>query len=128
LHSLRTRRYAKNDLPVAEAQSAAIGSGGEVALEIELTDPDSPFVSIFIDELPVQGTLYYDDEERSTSAPMETYTNLQPQTTEQYAIKILEASTFWPSEAKNWHPVQALGEGDAPFTYADSKKAACYNT
>jgi hypothetical protein len=45
-----------------------------------------------------------------------------------YATKVLEFSTFWPSNDDAYQPNRVIGEKDAPDTYADSKDATAYST
>ena len=121
--------FKNNDIPAAAAQTVTMeASALTKEFTVAVEDPDSTFVSVFVDTLPVRGKLYYDSE--TSSSPVEQFTNLHPPPIEQFGLKILETSTFWPDANKKWHPDQALGPPDTVATngdgYRDSVLALCY--
>jgi len=114
-----------NDMPFADQQTATLpASANTLDLTIAIVDSDTQFVSLSINSLPVQGSLYYSSS--TATSQIESFVNLSPPPIELYGHKILEASTFWPSgPAKEWHPDQALGPPDARRIYGDSPLANC---
>jgi len=115
-----------NDMPSADQQTATLpASAKSVDLTIVTVDSDSQFVSLFINSLPVQGSLYYSSS--TATSQIESFVNLSPPPIEQYGHKILEASTYWPSgPAKKWHPDMALGAPDSKWVYGDSVLASSW--
>jgi len=58
--------YPDDDRPTALAQTEILSdSNGAVAVQVAVFDPDSEFVSVYVDRLPVQGVLLYDEEDKS---------------------------------------------------------------
>ena len=115
-----------DDMPSALPQAATLPASAKmVNLTIATVDSDTQFVSLFINSLPIQGSLYYSSS--TATSQIESFVNLSPPPVEQYGHKILEASTFWPSgPEKQWHPDMALGPPDAKQTYGDSVLASAY--
>jgi len=109
-----------DDMPVALPQTAILpASASMLDLTITTVDSDSPFVSLFVNSLPIQGSLYYSSS--TTTSKVESFVNLSPSPISQYGHKILETSTFYPTgEKREWHPVQLLGPPDALQLYGDS--------
>ena len=118
-----------NDMPSADQQTATLpASAKSVDLTIVTVDSDSQFVSLFINSLPVQGSLYYSSSSATSQIEVESFVNISPNPIEQYGRKILEASTFWPDANKRWHPDQTLGPPDAKRVYGDSPRAISYSS
>ena len=109
-----------DDMPVAFPHAATLhASANMLDLIIATVDSDSPFVSLFVNSLPIQGSLYYSSP--TTSSKVESFVNLNPPPISQYGHKILETSTVYPTGEKQWwHPVQLLGPPDALQIYGDS--------
>ncbi|GMH84901.1 hypothetical protein TrST_g12797 [Triparma strigata] len=97
----------------------------EINLSAQVVDPDTAFYSVIIDELPVLGSLYYENDD-TTSAITKYDPFAAPVPISQFAFKILETSTYWPSDVFDWDPTKALGPGDIdPQVYGDSKLGYC---
>ncbi|GMI29843.1 hypothetical protein TeGR_g37, partial [Tetraparma gracilis] len=61
-----------NDDPKAEDPSAElVDANEERVISIEVVDPDDSFVNVFVNELPVTGTLYYSGGDKTK--PVEAY-------------------------------------------------------
>jgi hypothetical protein len=61
-----------NDDPKVEDPSATLDDANEEhVISIEVGDPDDSFVSVFVNELPVTGTLYYSGDDMTK--PVEAY-------------------------------------------------------
>jgi len=89
--------FEVENLPTAGEQ-AATQTGSNLDLSIAVSDPDSPFVSIFVDTLPERGALYY-SADAFTSQLMEPFVdNFISLLIEQYGHEVLEFSTFWPGK------------------------------
>jgi len=115
-----------DDMPSADPQTATLpAAANTLDLTIATVDSDTQFVSLFINSLPVQGSLYYSSS--TSTSQVASFVNLSPPPIEQFGHKILESSTFYPSGAeKKWHPDMALGPPDAIRTYGDSTLASCF--
>ena len=117
-----------NDMPSAELQIATLpASANTLDLTIATVDSDTQFVSLFVNSLPVLGSLYYSSSTLTLTSRVSSFVNLSPPPISQYGHKILETSTFYPSgDEKQWHPDQALGPPDAKQIYGDSPLASAY--
>jgi len=115
-----------NDKPSSDQQTATLpASANTLDLTIATVDSDTKFVSLFINSVPILGSLYYSSS--TATSQIEPFGNLNPPPVELYGHKILEASTFWPSGLeKQWHPDMALGPPDSKQTYGDSVLASAY--
>jgi hypothetical protein len=64
--------YTINDEPQVDDPSATVDdANAEVAIGIEVVDTDDTFVSVFVNELPATGTLYYSGDDMTK--PVEAY-------------------------------------------------------
>mmetsp|Transcript_2777 Transcript_2777/g.5792 ORF Transcript_2777/g.5792 Transcript_2777/m.5792 type:complete len:1366 (+) Transcript_2777:83-4180(+) len=115
------------DIPSPSAPAAPVTASGltEIDLGALTTDPDSNFVTVLVESLPVHGTLYYDNDAGMTNPVSKFDPFAAMAVTEQFASQIVETSTFWPSPVKQWHPHQALGPQDVS-TYGDSVKTLAF--
>ncbi|GMI37548.1 hypothetical protein TeGR_g14653, partial [Tetraparma gracilis] len=119
--------YTINDEPQVGDPSATLDdANAEFAIGIEVVDTDDTFVSVFVNELPASGTLYYSGDDMTQ--PVEAYQPSFAGRIDQYVTEVLEFSTFWPSTSDMYQPNRVIGGQDSPDTYADSKDAFSYYT
>jgi len=112
---------ANNDLPTTEADPQSAGPG---LVEMSVVDYDTAAVTLYIEKLPVQGSLFYSSSD--TTVPLSEFDSFYTTTEEQYASKVLEASTFYADAGGGWHPDGTLGPQDAPNKMADCRCAISY--
>ena len=90
--------------PPGTAVSASAAGSGLTLIDLGAvtTDPDSNFVTVLIDELPIEGTLFKVND--VTTSPVSKYDSFAAMAglgfTTQYASQVIETSTFWPSGTK----------------------------
>ncbi|GMH53283.1 hypothetical protein TL16_g01415 [Triparma laevis f. inornata] len=115
------------DKPDPTGSTVVKASSGltEIDLNAQVVDPDTNFFTVIVDELPILGTLYYENDAMTTA--IEKFDPFAaPLPIMQYASTILETSTFWPSDVGAWDPNQSLGAGDIdPQVWGDSKQGYC---
>jgi gamma-aminobutyric acid type B receptor len=116
------------DIPAPSApatpDTVTPGTLKEIDLGALTADPDSSFVTVLVESLPVHGTLYYENDATTTAvSKFDPFAAMAVK--EQFASQIVETSTFWPSPIKQWHPDQALGVKDV-FAYGDSVKTLAF--
>ncbi|GMI41402.1 hypothetical protein TeGR_g6334 [Tetraparma gracilis] len=88
--------FTINDDPNVDDPNATLDDANEeLVISIEVVDPDDAFVSVFVNELPATGTLYYSGDDMTK--PVEAYQPSFVGRIDQYAAEVLEFSTFWPS-------------------------------
>jgi len=105
------------DIPSPSAPAAPVTASGltEIDLGALTTDPDSNFVTVLVESLPVHGTLYYDNDAGMTNPVSKFDPFAAMAVTEQFASQIVETSTFWPS------PIRPLARRTFPLMETPSR-------
>ena len=123
-------------VPDAAAKTYTVGEDAQsVNITLRATDVDSLFLSMFITQLPLHGTLYV-RRNSSVKEISEIYSKweIDIQPIQQHASNVRAVSTFWISDDDagngypSWHAYQIIGPQDAPNVYSGSRLTYCPST
>ena len=120
----------KDDIPTTSNVNVTIDEDTAVELTVRGFDPDSSFLTLVIDDLPLHGSLLAEEDGswRRINASYAQYRITGEEPLEQYAVSVHAVSTFWASRPNDefqypyWHPFMATGPPSLD-EYGDSREA-----
>ncbi|GMI47717.1 hypothetical protein TrCOL_g6427 [Triparma columacea] len=111
--------------PTADESADATTALLEIDLGTVVTDPDSNFYTVIVDNLPIKGKLYLEND--ATTSEVEQFDPFfVPSMESQYVESVLELSNAYRTGSGGWSGVAIVGPPDAPLAYGDSKYALCF--
>ncbi|GMH56450.1 hypothetical protein TrRE_jg10491 [Triparma retinervis] len=113
-------------LPSVDQSADSAATLTEIDLGAIVADPDSDFFTVIVDDLPIKGKLYLEND--ASTAEVEQFDPFFiPPMESQYVSKVLELSNAYRTGSGGWSGIAIVGPPDAPIAYGDSELALCFH-